>query len=58
MPPFIHLLVDFEGLGAARMLRNDNLGAAFVERCDNRVAVERLVPNQRTKIDPRTAGVR
>lgn len=52
MPPFIHLLVDFEGLGAARMLRNDNLGTAVVERCDNRVAVERLVPDQRTKIDP------
>jgi len=52
MPPFIHLLVDFEGLGTARMLRNDDLGTTFVERCDNRVAVERLVPNQRTRIDP------
>jgi len=52
MPPFIHLLIDFEWLGAARMLRNDNLGTALVERCDNRVAVERLVPNQRAKTDP------
>jgi len=52
MPPFIHLLVDFEGLGTARMLRNDDLGTTFVERCDDRIAVERLVPEQRTKIDP------
>ena len=44
MPPFIHLLVDFEGLGTARMLRDDDLGTAFVEGCDDGVAVERLVP--------------
>ena len=52
MPPFIHLLVYFEGLGTARMLRDDDLGTAFVEVCDDGVAVERLVPEQRTKIDP------
>ena len=52
MPPFIHLLIYFEGLGTARMLRDDDLGTAFVEGCDDRVAVERLVPEQRTKIDP------
>src|SRR5665811_217387 len=50
MPPFIHLLIYFEGLGTARMLRDDDLGTAFVEGCDDRVAVERLVPEQRTEI--------
>lgn len=44
MAPFVHLFIDFEGLGPARMLRNDNLGITFVESRDNRVAVERLVP--------------
>jgi len=52
MPPFVHLLVDFEGLGTARMLRDDDLGTAFVESFDDGVAVERLVAKQRTKIDP------
>ena len=37
MPPFIHLLIYFEGLGTARMLRDDDLGTAFVEGCDDRV---------------------
>ena len=30
MAPFVHLLVDGEGLSAARMLRDDDLGAALV----------------------------
>src|ERR1039458_432451 len=38
VPPFIHFLIDFEGLGTARMLRDDNLGATFVENRDDRVA--------------------
>src|ERR1019366_429907 len=50
MPPFIHFLIDFEGLGTARMLRDDNLGATLVENCDDRVAVERFIPEQRTEI--------
>jgi hypothetical protein len=32
------------------MLRDDNLGTAFVDGCNDRVAVECLVPEQRTKI--------
>src|SRR5450759_2606121 len=50
MPPFIHFLIDFEGLGTARMLRDDNLGATLVENCDDRVAVERFILEQRTEI--------
>src|SRR5674476_1020171 len=50
MAPFIHFLIDFDGLGTARMLRDDNLGATFVENCDDRVAVERFIPEQRTEI--------
>jgi hypothetical protein len=35
-----------KGLCAARMLGDDDLGAARVEFCDNGVAVERLVGDQ------------
>ena len=49
MPPFVHLLVDGERLCATRMLGNDDLGAARVEFCDNGVAVERLVGDQRVE---------
>jgi hypothetical protein len=45
MPPFITLLIDFEGLGSARMLRDDDLGSAFVEGSDDSIAIERLVPD-------------
>ena len=31
VPPFVHLLVDGERLCSARMLRDDDLGAARVE---------------------------
>src|SRR6201988_3771022 len=49
MPPFVHLLVDGERLCAARMLGDDGLGAARVEICDDGVAVERLVGDQRVE---------
>ena len=51
MPPFIHLLIYFEGLGTARMLRDDDLGTAFVEVGDDGIAVEGLVgcPSARSK---------
>src|SRR5246500_5601546 len=49
MPPFVHLLIDGERLCAARMLGDDDLGAARVEIGDNGVAVERLVGDQRVE---------
>src|SRR5712671_8056673 len=49
MPPFVHLLIDGEGLGTARMLGDDGFGAARVEIGDNGVAVERLVGDQRVE---------
>src|SRR6267143_1135848 len=49
MPPFVHLLIDGEGLCSARMLGDDDLGAARVEFGDNGVAVERLVGDQRVE---------
>ena len=49
MPPFVHLLVDSERLCTARMLGDDDLGAARVEIGDNGVAVERLVGDQRVE---------
>jgi len=45
MTPFIHLGVDLERDGAARMLRDDDLGAAIVEIGNDVVAVEGLVGN-------------
>src|SRR3984885_978637 len=52
MAPFVHLGVDLERLGAARMLRNHDLGAPLVEVGDNVVAVEGLVGDQRAEFDP------
>ena len=42
-------VVDGERLGAARMLGDDDLGAARVEIGDDGVAVERLVGDQRVE---------
>jgi hypothetical protein len=52
MPPFVHLLVDGEGLCAARMLGDDDLGAARVEFCDNGVAVDALSAIRASKANP------
>jgi hypothetical protein len=49
MPPFVHFLVDGERLCAARMLGDNDFGAARVEFCDNGVAIERLVGDQRVE---------
>jgi hypothetical protein len=47
-----HLYISLSILRAwARVLRDDDLGTAFVERCDDKVAVECFVAEQRTKID-------
>jgi hypothetical protein len=51
MAPFVHLGVDLQRRGAARMLRNHDLGAALVEVGDDVVAVERLVGDQRAKFN-------
>src|ERR1700676_3447272 len=52
MAPFVHLGVDLEWGGAARMLRNHDLGAALVEVGDDVVAVEGLVGDQGAERDP------
>src|SRR5277367_4600796 len=49
MPPFVHLLIDGKRLSAAWMLGNDGLGAARIEICDDGIAVERLVGDQRVE---------
>src|SRR5216683_21757 len=51
MTPFVHVGVDLERGGAARMLRDHNLGAALVEVGDDVVAVEGLVSDQGTELD-------
>ena len=51
MAPFVHLDVELDGLGAARMLRNDDLRAAFVEVDDDVVAIESLVSEQSAELD-------
>jgi hypothetical protein len=52
MPPFVHFLVDGEGPNAARVLGDDDLGAARVEVGDDGIAVERGVGDQRIEYDP------
>ena len=56
MAPFVHLVVDLERRGAARMLGDHDLGAALVEIGDDVVAVERLVGDQRAELDPSISG--
>src|SRR5215217_2299787 len=51
MAPFVHLAVDLKRAGAARMLRDHDLGAAPVEIGDNVIAVEGHVGNQGAKFD-------
>src|SRR3546814_11095452 len=43
MTPLVHLGIERQGLGAAWMLGNDDIGAALVEVGDDGVAVARLV---------------
>ena len=52
MTPFVHLGVDLERDGAARVLRDHDLGAALVEIGDDVVAVEGLVGDQGAEFDP------
>src|SRR5436190_8453057 len=52
MTPFVHFLVDGERFRAARMLGDDDLGAARIEFGDDGVAVERLVGDQRLEGQP------
>src|ERR1700732_167003 len=52
MTPFVHLGVDLQRHGAARMLRDHDLGATLVEVGDDIVAVEGLVGDQRAELDP------
>src|SRR4051794_26675657 len=52
MTPLVHLGIERQGLGAARMLGDDDLGTTFVEIGDDGVAVESLVGDQCAKIDP------
>ena len=53
VPPFIHFRIDFDGFGAAWMLRYDDFGAALIEVGDDGVAVKSLVGEQGAELDPR-----
>jgi hypothetical protein len=45
--------IDFDGFGAAWMLRYDHFGATLVEVGDDGVAVKGLVGEQCAELDPR-----
>src|SRR3954454_15002501 len=51
MAPFVHLGVDLQRSGAARMLRDHDRGAAPVEIGDNVIAVEGHVGDQGAEFD-------
>lgn len=51
MTPIVHLGVERQWLGAARMLGDDNLGAAFVGVGDDGAAVEGLVADRTAESD-------
>src|ERR1051325_2747020 len=52
MTPFVHFGVDLQRGGAARMLRDHDLGAAPVEIGDNVIAVEGHVGDQGAELKP------
>lgn len=49
--PFIDVLVDIEGLGPPLVLRDDDLGPAFVQVFDDPVGIKSLVGNQAAEFD-------
>lgn len=49
MAPFVHFCIERQRLGATWMLRDDDLGAALIEVCNDDIAVEGLVGDQRVK---------
>jgi hypothetical protein len=49
--PFVDLLVDVERLGSPLMLRDDDLGLAFVQVFDDPVGIKSLVGDQATEFD-------
>src|SRR5512136_776221 len=49
MPPFIHLLVNAEGLASARVLRDDDLCSALIEIGDQ--CADRQPLDQRRDVD-------
>jgi len=51
MTPFVHFRVERQGLGAAWMLRDDDLGAALVELSDDVVAVEGFVGDESVELE-------
>ena len=56
MPPFVHFLIDGERLCTARMLGDDDLGAARVKLSDNGVAIEALSAISASKANPSMSG--
>ena len=49
--PFVNVCVDVEGLGAPLMLRDYDLGLAFVHVCDDPVGIKGLVGDQAAEFD-------
>ena len=49
--PFVNVLVDVERLSAPLMLRDDDLGLAFVQVFDDPVGIKSLVGDQATEFD-------
>lgn len=49
--PFVNVFVDVERLSAPLMLRDDDLGLAFVQVFDDPVGIKSLVGDQATELD-------
>src|SRR5208337_3829514 len=52
MTPFVHLCINRQRPGAARVLRDDDFGPARIEISDDGVAVKGFVGDQRVKAHP------
>ncbi len=51
MTPLVEVSVERQRFGAARVLRDDDLGAACIEIGDDPVTVESLVGDEATELD-------
>ena len=51
MAPFVEVAIAWSRLGSARMLRDDDFGAAFVEIGDDGITVESLVGDHAAESD-------
>jgi hypothetical protein len=52
VPPFVDFLIERDGFGPSRVLRDDDPGTTFVQLSDDPVGIEGLVGDQIVELKP------